>query len=390
MDTIDASMESMLEMFIFETTGLLEQLDEIMLSSEKDGGFSEDNINEIFRIMHTVKGSAAMMGLETLSSVAHKVEDMFFIIREDPSIINQHSSSLFDILFKSSDFMRGELDKIQSGDYQSANADELIGQITKQKAILSGEAVDENATQHEDEKQENAQNANYYQVRVFFEDGCQMENIRAVMLINNITDWCDEIHFSPEDVETNSATCKDIIEHGFDIFFTPAKTANDVYKAIETSINVKSYESIYEPTEKEENQENDLVSSLLGEIDALAENSGASVEEGQNVEIKTEVENKTEKINKEISSARPAKQNLISVNLTKLDQLMDIVGEIVITESMVASSPDLKGLVLDNFNKATRQLRKLTDTLQDTVMSIRMVEIAGVLQKMNRLVRDMN
>ena len=56
MDTIDASMESMLEMFIFETTGLLEQLDEIMLSSEKDGSFSEESINEIFRIMHTVKG----------------------------------------------------------------------------------------------------------------------------------------------------------------------------------------------------------------------------------------------------------------------------------------------------------------------------------------------
>ena len=107
MDTIDASMESMLEMFIFETTGLLEQLDEIMLSSEKDGSFSEESINEIFRIMHTVKGSAAMMGLETLSTVAHKVEDMFFIIREDPSIINEeHSSSLLDILFRASDLKK--------------------------------------------------------------------------------------------------------------------------------------------------------------------------------------------------------------------------------------------------------------------------------------------
>ncbi|MDE8731424.1 hypothetical protein PZH39_17300, partial [Desulfovibrio desulfuricans] len=59
----------------------------------------------------------------------------------------------------------------------------------------------------------------------------------------------------------------------------------------------------------------------------------------------------------------PVKQSLISVNLAKLNSLMDIVGEIVITESMVTSSPELKLLPrdnLDNFMKSARQLRKLT------------------------------
>jgi len=69
---------------------------------------------------------------------------------------------------------------------------------------------------------------------------------------------------------------------------------------------------------------------------------------------------------------------------------MDIVGEIVITESMVTSSPDIQGFRLDNFTKSARQLRKLTDDLQDTVMSIRMVPVSGVFQKMNRIVRDMS
>ena len=48
---------------------------------------------------------------------------------------------------------------------------------------------------------------------------------------------------------------------------------------------------------------------------------------------------------------RTAKQSFISVNQTKLDKLMDLVGEIVITESMVTNSPDLKGLHLENFLK---------------------------------------
>ncbi|MDR2909616.1 MAG: chemotaxis protein CheA, partial [Oscillospiraceae bacterium] len=86
----------------------------------------------------------------------------------------------------------------------------------------------------------------------------------------------------------------------------------------------------------------------------------------------------------------PIKQSLISVSLDKLDKLMDLMGELVITESMVVRSPDLKGLPrLDNFQKAERQLRKLTDELQDMVMSIRMIPVSGTFQKMQRIVRDM-
>ncbi|MDE6841057.1 MAG: chemotaxis protein CheA, partial [Oscillospiraceae bacterium] len=84
-----------------------------------------------------------------------------------------------------------------------------------------------------------------------------------------------------------------------------------------------------------------------------------------------------------------AKETLISVNLSKLDQLSAVVGEIVITESMVTSSPDLKGLNLDAFSKSARQLRKLTDELQDVSMSLRMVPVSSVFQKMTRIVRDM-
>jgi two-component system chemotaxis sensor kinase CheA len=56
---------------------------------------------------------------------------------------------------------------------------------------------------------------------------------------------------------------------------------------------------------------------------------------------------------------------------------------------MVISNPELEGLQLESFHKAARDLRKLTDELQDTVMSIRMVPLSGPFQKMNRIVRDM-
>ena len=81
---------------------------------------------------------------------------------------------------------------------------------------------------------------------------------------------------------------------------------------------------------------------------------------------------------------------MISVSVSKLDQLMDLVGEMVIAESMVTQNPDLKGLQLDNFEKAARQLHKITGELQDLVMSIRMVPLATTFHKMHRLVRDMS
>lgn len=84
------------------------------------------------------------------------------------------------------------------------------------------------------------------------------------------------------------------------------------------------------------------------------------------------------------------KQSIISVSLSKLDKLMDLVGEMVIAEAMVIQNPDLKGLELNNFQKAARQLHKITGEIQDVVMSIRMVPVAPTFLKMHRIVRDMS
>lgn len=62
----------------------------------------------------------------------------------------------------------------------------------------------------------------------------------------------------------------------------------------------------------------------------------------------------------------------------------------VISVAMVTQNPELKGLPLNNFYKAARQLNKITNELQDVVMSIRMVPLAATFHKMNRIVRDMS
>ena len=86
------------------------------------------------------------------------------------------------------------------------------------------------------------------------------------------------------------------------------------------------------------------------------------------------------------------KAAFISVNISKMDQLMDLIGELVISESVVLQSSDLKvpGLNLDNFNKAAAQLASISTDLQNVIMSMRMVPLTNTFQKMNRIVFDVS
>lgn len=95
---------------------------------------------------------------------------------------------------------------------------------------------------------------------------------------------------------------------------------------------------------------------------------------------------KTEEILK--TEKKPVIKKDIRIDTDKLDSLLDIVGEIVITEPMVTDHPDITKLKLENFQKTALQLKKLIRNLQEITLSLRMVPIAGIFTRMERLVRD--
>ena len=138
---IDPSMEPMLDTFIYETTTLLDQLDQILLDSEKSKSFSSDSVNEVFRIMHTIKGSAAMMDLDGISTLAHAVEDVFFILREDPSRLALGGEALFDVVFQASDFLKSEVDSVQNTGDATQDPSAMIQELERLSALMQGKSA---------------------------------------------------------------------------------------------------------------------------------------------------------------------------------------------------------------------------------------------------------
>lgn len=115
-----------LETYISEGREFLNELDTLLLSVEKRGHADIEDIDELFRIVHTQKGSAVMMELDNIASAANKLEDMFSMLRENPESFDEEFSGIIDAVFLYSDFMESEFEKMESDDYEPGKSNELF------------------------------------------------------------------------------------------------------------------------------------------------------------------------------------------------------------------------------------------------------------------------
>ncbi len=491
MPKFDESMEGMLDTFLFETGELLENLDEILMRAEQAEDISlieESDIAEIFRTMHTIKGSAAMMGLQNMSTLAHAMEDMFYIIREK-TYVQTDKSALFDLLYKSSDALKGELEDLTDEDKPLTDFSGLINDIHALAAYFKGEA-------EKSGQEDNALPADIFDeneppdmltYKLTYSDSCEMPSARAIVLFRKLGAVAEVCRTIPPDMDDDGADGKIKAAGLFIKLVTDDRAA--VERVLAAGMNVENFElftpemlkaqtsaapakqelvipdGVFLPDDPDSLLTYRVMYSescampsaramvLLRKLGAFAEvcrtvpadldadsaddeiaknglyiklitddtnaverllDSGINVEsalpvkkpaappktaapapkqeEKQEQKTETKTEEKPAVQKKPAAKAPKKEQSLLTVKLEKLDRLLDLVSEIVITESAVTSSPDLRGLEtrLDRFNKSSRELKKLTDELQDVVMSLRMVPVSTAFQKMNRVVRDMN
>lgn len=429
-----AETDGLLEMFVFENTQLLEQLEDMLLGGEKNSMLSREQIDETFRVMHTIKGSSAMMSFDGMAHLAHAVEDLFSKIREkEPR--DSEWSVIFDSVLEAIDFFKEEISKIQDSRDPDGEAEDLTEELHRilarlisddleddNEAFFEKESVEEYAEEPTEtsiysdkeelpvvEASDTSVDRFYYKAKLFFDKGCQMETIRAFGILMSVKELLlGEVHV-PADIDSNCD--EEIAATGFTIYFcAPGDNGNVVRDKLEQTMFLAGmdFEEISEEdyldvggegvgAEVEVSLEIDEEKPVVvkeKEIFDLEEAPKLEKAVKQPVVEKPVTQKKPEKPkdssgdNSDVSD-KSVKQSFISVNVNKIDKLMNLVGEIVTTESMVTKNPDIVGLNLENFEKQARMLRKLTNELQDIVMSVRMIPISTTFHKMQRIIRDM-
>lgn len=407
------NLDGMVDIYIYENGQLLENLQEIVLETKDDDAFDENSINEIFRIMHTIKGSSGVMMYDNIMKVSHKLEDIFYYLRENIGIKEPHME-LTEIVFQVLDFINGEMEKIKDGNDPDGDNSQLIELMDKFLVKLKGVIDSSNGTGETKSEAAPASSspgmglgpnqfyiapqasgdAKCFRIKITYHEDTQMSNLRAYSATYALKEFTEDMHYTPEDILTDESSSDVILAEGFKMLVRGDFTEDKLHELLDTTSEISSIE-IAECSNAE--FEHGFSSEPMPE--ETSAHPAAAVPEEQNKK-EAEPQPGDYVIQKEAGKAKQitkkkkkeVKQAFMSVNIDKMNMLMDLMGEMVIAESVVLQNPDLQvpNLDLTNFQKAASQLSKITTEMQELIMSMRMMPLTNTFQKMNRTVFDMS
>ena len=408
--------EDMLDMYLFENQQLLEKLQETVLEQKDEDCFDEDAINEIFRTMHTIKGSSGVMMFDDITSVSHKLEDIFYVLRESHPENVPHLQ-LVEHVLEVADFITNELEKIENGETADGDASEIIARLDVFLKNIKGESGADTKKEEAPKAPSvqkfyiapvaNAASSKYYRITLTFSEGVNLVNVHAYKAVYALKELAEDMIYSPEDIISDESCVEEIFENGFKILLQTQATEEDIRKIIKAGYDIQSVDVLECSAEdyrlgfgdvEDEPIKIDLESSVE-EIEAKAERTQEQIMQEAKSKalapgdfvIQAKEPGKAKKLAKD-KPKKSEKATFINVDVSKMDQLMDLIGELVISQSVVLQNPDLKvpGLNLDNFNKSAAQMVKISTDLQNVIMSMRMVPLTNTFQKMNRIVFDVS
>lgn len=357
------------ETFIQETLDGLEDLEGRLLSLEADP--SPEQVDNIFRILHTIKGSGAMFGFEPLSRFTHHFETAFDLVREGKLSM---SKELIDVALDSRDYMGALLEanghderinELEGSDLTKS----LIKRITDQIALADGASVAGAEASEQTQVEAGGKTAERL-VRIKFKpDPNALRNgTRPDLLIGELAELGEiSVRHDESDVpsledidpqlsyltwliELKTAASKQDIENVF-IF------ADDADLVIEEDAPAEPAPGV-----------DDVVSESASEGPAEAEDVAPSNVRAMNKNTK--------------------KADIMRVPASRLDELMDQLGELVIAQARLDQiSARLKD---PNLVSAAEEIERLVTGLRDATLSMRMLPIEVVFGKFRRVVRSLS
>lgn len=394
--------EQFIETFKEEALELLSSLESILLDLEKDPQDPE-LLSAVFRVMHTIKGSAGMFGLEAISSFAHEVESILSALRDGKLKV---SRTLIGNTLLARDYILSFLDNVSTAtepldQNMLSFLDEFkkdVGFAKEQNGLIEKKGPILGVQKKEPEKPKYTWHIVFFpSINCFRRGGNPLGIIPELQSLGELTytPLFSRIDF----LETlNPEECK----IGWDFYLSTSASENeirDVFIFEEDSAEI-SFECLEHIVDEKTNINRKLGEILVSEgkldqetlFDKLKNQKRIGellVEEKivSNTDIKVALESQKQlqKVQKQKISS--VEMSTIRVKSEKLDLLMSLVGELVTVHARILETS--KNIHNDELLSVVEQFGRLTDDLRNNTMSIRMVPVGSTFSSFKRLVRDL-
>ena len=392
-----------LEIFIDETKEHLQNLNELLLVLEKE---PEDKatINEIFRAAHSLKGMAGTMGYKRMQNLTHNMENVFSEIRNDKMKV---TASLVDTLFQCLDALESYLNNIQESSDEGTEDNEAIIKLlneflategnmpenTQQAAAPAAQTAPaaDGAASGDLAKYKNIQLADFeqhaineakkkgmkaYGFTVYLDPNCILKAARAFLVFKGIEEVGEVIKSDPstQDIEDEK------FEFDFSIFVVSNESFDKVLSVIKNVSEVK-----------------DAVGGELEEVKVetpVQQTVATPAETHNDKETQTPAKAEEKKAAPVAKTGKAVANRSVRVDIDKLDTLMNLVSELIIAKnglvSINNSTSENTVSGRQNFNEQIEYLERVTTSLHEAVMNVRMVPIETVVNRFPRMIRDLS
>lgn len=381
------------EIFFEEAGENLDQMEQMLLDLDLDTADDEE-LNAVFRCAHSIKGGAATFGFADVAELTHQMESLLDKLRRHEL---KPSPPMVDVLLESSDALRGLLARHQGSD---AAAPETAGLVERIRVLASGQApsVPPAAPAPSLAPPPPPATPIAPQAPTAASSGSGARNL--------------EIHIGPSDHPEQADAIlelfRDIAGLGT-IQPMPTTDASKRVFAVETTssdndlIDLFAFhvakENIHildaacagsQPPADQTAHADDSGFGLFSAAPAIAPPTSALPE--TTAALVSTVTSKTaaKPEPKPAAQAAQLESSTLRVSVSKVDQLINLVGELVITQAMLAqNSRTLDPVANQQLLAGLADLDRNTRDLQESVMSIRMIPMSVVFSRFPRMLRDL-
>ena len=416
-----------LEIFIDEAKEHLENLNTQIMNLEQDGE-NMDTINEIFRAAHSLKGMAGTMGFKNMQTLTHDMENVFSEVRNGNVKV---SSEMVDVLFQCLDALDEYVTNIQQtadeGDNDNAALIKAVNDF-----LAASENDGEKATQSTASSQAGAsptggagaeegnvpsadggaQSGNpngdsngkhkwkeikignvekgaiadaakeglqAYGISVYIQESCLLKAARAFLVFRAMEEMGEVILSVPsvQDIEDER------FDKDFSVIYLTEEPLNKVLDAIKNVSEIEdAVGDVVDLNEGEAKEEGDKASGAGAGAGSGSGDTSASKDKSQTGNSKQEAKK---------VMGKPVVNRTVRVDIEKLDSLMNLVSELIISKNSLVSVASTEiGTSSLAFNEQIEYLESVTTSLHESVMKVRMVPIESVVTKFPRMIRDLS